>query len=276
MTALSSKAPPPSSNRERRRYVDGRFGQVHLRETGQGTPVLLIHQTPWSSLQFLRAAPLLAARGLHAIAPDTPGYGLSDPPQTDPGIADYADNLVSVLDALGIVRAAIAGHHTGAMIALAFAARHPDRTLAVVADNAPCYTPQERAERLARPPHANPVKPDGSHFTDRWAFMRKMADPDMSDEMIHLAVLTFFNNGSRHDLGHAAAYTHDLAADVAAIRCPVRLIASRTDPLFSHAARLLALRPDFDAAEFPGGTATVLDNAALWAETVGSFIASRI
>jgi pimeloyl-ACP methyl ester carboxylesterase len=264
---------------ERRRYLQGPHGQIHLREQGHGIPLLLIHQSPWSSLQYLRAAPLLAAQGYHTIAPDTPGYGLSDPLESA-SIGAYADTLVTILDGLGLARAAIAGHHTGAMIALTFAARHPDRTLAVAADNAPFYTAQERAERLARPAHSHPVKADGSHFTDRWAFMRAFADPAMSDEMIHLAVLTFFNNalisGPDHDPGHTAAFTHDLAADIAAIRAPALIIASRTDPIHPHAARIRTLRPDFDSADFPGGTATVLDSPALWANTIGGFIAAAI
>jgi pimeloyl-ACP methyl ester carboxylesterase len=264
---------------ERRRYLQAPQGQIHLREQGQGIPLLLIHQTPWSSLQYLRAAPLLAAQGFHTIAPDTPGYGLSDPPDVA-SISTYADGLVTILDGLGIARAAIAGHHTGAMIALAFAARHPDRTRAVAADNAPFYTAQERAERLARPAHSHALKADGSHFTDRWAFMRQFADPAMSDEMIHLAVLTYFQNalipGPDDDPGHKAAYTHDLAADIAAIRAPTLIIASHTDPLHPHAARISALRPDFARAEFPGGTATVLDSPARWANTVGGFIAASI
>lgn len=262
---------------ERRRYVQGLAGQVHLREQGEGTPLLLVHQSPWSSLQYLHVAPLLAAQGFRTIAPDTPAHGLSDPLPGAPSITAFADNLARVLDALSLPRVAIAGHHTGAMVALAFAARHPDRTLALVTDNAPLYTPEERAERRARPSQHLPVKPDGSHFTDRWAFMRRMADPAMSDASIHLAVLTFFNNALiAHDPGHAAAFSHDLAADVPNVRCPSLIIASRTDPLHPHAARIRALRPDFASAEFPGGTATVLDSPQLWADTVASFLKSHI
>lgn len=260
---------------ERRRYVQGLAGQVHLREQGAGTPLLLVHQSPWSSLQYHAVAPRLAAQGFHTIAPDSPAHGLSDP--LTPSIAAYADNLARVLDALSLPRVAIAGHHTGAMVALCFAARHPDRTLALVTDNAPLYTPEERAERRARPSQHLAIKPDGSHFTDRWAFMRRLADPEMTDASVHLAVLTFFNNALvADDPGHTAAFTHDLAADVPNVRCPTLIIASRTDPLHPHAARLRALRPDFHTAEFPGGTATVLDSPDLWAETVGSFLKTHI
>jgi len=268
---------------ERRSYVIGKFGQVHIREQGYqqqaSIPLLLVHQTPWSSLQYLRTAPLLAAGGFHTIAPDSPGYGLSDPPQTALTLTDYADNLAIVLDKLGLARAAIAGHHTGAMIALIFAARYPDRTLAVVTDNAPFYTPEERTERLARAPQAYPLKPDGSHFTDRWSLMRRISDPEMSNEMVNLAVLTFFNNelikGSEKDLGHAAAFQHDLAADLPAISAPTLIIASRNDPIFASGRRLTAMRPDFAYQEFPGGTATVLESPQLWAKTIGAFITAN-
>jgi pimeloyl-ACP methyl ester carboxylesterase len=59
-----------------------------------------------------------------------PGQGDSDPTEPGYGIDDYADQLVEVMDSLGIDRAAVAGSSVGAFIAVSLAARHPDRVTA--------------------------------------------------------------------------------------------------------------------------------------------------
>ena len=52
--------------------------QVHYRRAGSGPPVVLLHQSPKTSEELV---PLIAVLAEHftVFAPDTPGYGLSDP-----------------------------------------------------------------------------------------------------------------------------------------------------------------------------------------------------
>ena len=114
-----------------RGYVSMPFGQLHYREAGDGSPLLLLHKTPSSSIQFVRAMPLLAAR-FRVIAMDTPGFGMSDLPSRPPRMDDYARAAVVLLDALGIEQASVVGHHTGASIALEMSVRFPDRIDRVV------------------------------------------------------------------------------------------------------------------------------------------------
>ena len=84
--------------------IDGRWGprQVHYRRAGQGPVVVLLHQSPQSSREFI---PLMQRWALHftLIAPDTPGYGQSDPlgPATV-GIDMLATALGECIDALGL------------------------------------------------------------------------------------------------------------------------------------------------------------------------------
>jgi pimeloyl-ACP methyl ester carboxylesterase len=118
---------------------------------GDGIPLILLHQTPWFSVQYATVQPLLAAAGIQSIAMDTPGFGFSDLPSEQPTIEGYADNLPYVLDALRIDRTAVAGFHTGASIAAAFAHRHKDRTTCLTMDGAPMYTVEEGQKRLSQP-----------------------------------------------------------------------------------------------------------------------------
>ena len=97
--------------------------QVHYRHAGEGPPVVLLHQSPASSAALAPLIRRLAAR-FSVIAPDTPGYGHSDPlvpADAEPGIDDYVDAMAALFDVLGLQRPALFGSHTGAIIATRFA-----------------------------------------------------------------------------------------------------------------------------------------------------------
>ena len=107
------------------RFVACGERRVMVRRAGSGPPVVLLHESPRSSAAFIPMIEALAER-FTVIAPDTPGYGGSDPLDLHrPQIADYADALEEVVDALGLERLALFGRHTGAAIAIEFANRYP-------------------------------------------------------------------------------------------------------------------------------------------------------
>jgi pimeloyl-ACP methyl ester carboxylesterase len=108
-------------------YVNGAYGQVHVRTAGpaDGPKLVLLHKMFWSSVQFMHVQDRLAQRGIFTIAVDLPGYGLSDAPPAEPTANQYAATLVPVLDALKIEKAAILGVDTGSSIALALPTRIP-------------------------------------------------------------------------------------------------------------------------------------------------------
>ena len=63
-----------------RGYLELPWGQVHYRRAGDPSapPLVLLHQSPLSSATFEPALAALAARGVYAVAVDTPGFGMSD------------------------------------------------------------------------------------------------------------------------------------------------------------------------------------------------------
>ncbi len=111
----------------RKGYVDSPMGQIHYRTCGEGTPLLMLHMTPQSSLQFQNTFPLLINAGFQVIAPDTPGYGMSDKPKSPPSIEEYSSVFTYVLDSLNIKTTGVVGHHTGASMACELAKSYPDR-----------------------------------------------------------------------------------------------------------------------------------------------------
>lgn len=260
---------------ERRGYVDGPDGLVHYRELGTGTPIVLVHQAPWGSIQYRRAMPVLAAAGYRVIVPDLPGHGMSDPPREAASIEGYAETVAAVIRALGLAPVAVAGHHGGSLVAARLAAVHPDLVAALVTDNMPYYTAEQRAERAAGLTDLQEIKPDGSHFTDRWATVRRIADPAWTDETIHVGIVAYFANGPWKEDGHRAAPAYDLEADLDAIACPTLIIASRTDRLFPMGRQLVERRPGWDYAELPGGAGMVFERAPEWAAPILSFLAAH-
>ena len=110
--------------------------QVHYRRAGGGPAVVLLHQSPKSSEELIPMMRLLAPH-FTVLAPDTPGYGLSDPiaaPDTEPEIDAFADAVAEFFDGMGLERAGVYGLHTGAAIGTRFAARYPERVAALVAN----------------------------------------------------------------------------------------------------------------------------------------------
>jgi len=109
-----------------------RFGALEYADVGTGTPLLMIHGTGGGYDQGLGfAAPLIAA-GYRIISPSRFGYlGSAFPP--DPSTNNQADALVELLDHLGIDKLAVAGGSAGALPAIAFAIRHPDRCAGLIA-----------------------------------------------------------------------------------------------------------------------------------------------
>jgi pimeloyl-ACP methyl ester carboxylesterase len=109
--------------------------RLHVRDTGQGTPVVLLHGWPDTGDLWAHQSRTLAAAGYRTIVPDLRGYGASSKP-TD--VAAYAapaqvGDVVGILDALGIDHAHVVGHDWGAGIAWMTAAFAPDRVTSITA-----------------------------------------------------------------------------------------------------------------------------------------------
>ena len=95
-----------------------------------GVPIVFLHGCPDCRLARHPDDRIAAAAGVRLIAVDRPGYGRSDahPAGTE---ATQAEDIVALADALGIRRFAVLGWSSGGPGALALAAKHADRVLAV-------------------------------------------------------------------------------------------------------------------------------------------------
>ena len=91
-----------------------------------GIPVLRVQGTPSSRLNRNPDSAVQKDLGVRYLMADRPGYGGSTR-KPDRGIADVVEDLVALLDHLGIDRIPAMGTSGGGPHVLALAARHPDR-----------------------------------------------------------------------------------------------------------------------------------------------------
>ena len=104
---------------------------VHLWQQGQShrraEPVILIPGFAASNWCWRHTMPALS-RHRWVVAPDLPGFGLSDKPEGfDYTLSGYARFIVSLMDAMGIERAVLVGNSMGGGVAIKTALLFPDR-----------------------------------------------------------------------------------------------------------------------------------------------------
>jgi pimeloyl-ACP methyl ester carboxylesterase len=265
----------------RRAYVDGPFGQIHFQSAAEGRPLVLLHQAIMASGQFDAVFAPLAAQGLRPIAIDLPGFGLSDAPHTPPTIAEYARAVMPVLDALGISVAAVAGHHTGALVATELALADPARVDALILHGPMILSDVERAdmiETLVEREKQFRALPGGAHFVAFTQIRETLAagtiPPARISEYVVQAMMALQHGAYWY--GHNAAFAYHHEAPLARIVQPTLLLTNTGDMTHSAALAARALRPDFAWSEIAGGGIDICDQAPqAWADAIADFLAAH-
>lgn len=213
-----------------RAFIELGDAALHVATCGDGLPVILLHQTPRSWDEYRDVAPLLAARDLRAIAPDTPGFGDSKPIAGPASIESWARSMIGLVDALGLARFALVGHHTGAAIAVEIAATLPGRVCATVLSAPPLLDEAARARRASAPriDHAR-RRPDGSHLVDLWR-QRQPWYPPGDVDLLERCLIDTLKAGARAAEGHAAVAAYAMAERLPCVRCPTLVLDPAADP----------------------------------------------
>ena len=117
--------------------------KLFYREAGDsGRPaVLLRHGFPTASHMFRDLIPELAGH-YHVVAPDLPGFGMTEQPARDKFAYSF-DNIAKVIDrfteVIGLKRFAIYVFDYGAPVGFRLAVKHPERISAIVTQNGNTY-----------------------------------------------------------------------------------------------------------------------------------------
>lgn len=127
---------------------DGARIDVRIDGSKDARALVLIHGFPLTREIWDAQADALANR-FYVLRPDLRGAGKSSAPEGPYLMERLAADVAVVLDAIGVERAAIAGHSMGGYVALAFARMFTERVarLALVSSRLRADTPQESAAR---------------------------------------------------------------------------------------------------------------------------------
>jgi pimeloyl-ACP methyl ester carboxylesterase len=253
-------------------YAELPGGQVHYREEGSGAPVLLLHQTAFDSDEFSDLIPCLS-RYCRAIAMDSPGYGMSYLPAAPFEIEDYARTVRDFIRVLGLGKVTLAGHHTGASIAVETAAAYPELVERLVSSGTPDFEPGVRQARLA----SNPFKPmvpvkDGSHLMEKWNRLRKFM-PAAGPRGWNRFVIASLIAGPRGEDGHRAVYRHDIEPRLHQLKCPVLLISGTEDTFAQRVYETRKKVPGSLVKMIPGADPMIaVEQPALLADAILEFM----
>ena len=255
----------------RKVYVDGPYGQIHLRETAPvpgRVPLVCLHATAYSSHTF---DPLMAASGgaRQVIAIDAPGYGGSDAPAAPIDIGGYACAIEAAIRARCDGAVDVLGYHTGAYIAAELALAAPAVVARLVLIGIPYFEALDREYWRMRLTMRHRLTADLAQFDERWDYL--VAQPHAAGLPLARAFANFraelaaWPDGSR---AHEAMFAWDSHARLPLIEQPVRVInpgghlapASRAAAALMKNAEIIEM-PDLEGPIFDLAPGRILDAA---------------
>ncbi len=135
------------------RTVRARGLEFHVAEAGEGEDVVLcLHGWPQHWYEWRQLMPALAAAGHRVLAMDLRGFGWSQAPARGYEKENMADDVLAVLDELGLDRVKLVGHDWGGWIGFLLALKAPQRFERYLALNIPhpWVSPRRMAPHLWR------------------------------------------------------------------------------------------------------------------------------
>ena len=102
-----------------------------VRQLGSGSPIVFLHGNPLSSQVWHQVLPPLSAKH-RCLAPDLIGMGDSGKPDIAYRLGDHVRYLDAWFEAMGLESAVLIGYDWGGVLAMDWAARHPNRVRGLV------------------------------------------------------------------------------------------------------------------------------------------------
>jgi pimeloyl-ACP methyl ester carboxylesterase len=118
---------PPALEGVEHRYVEVRGARMHVADSGGvGEPVVLLHGWPQHWWTWHGVIDLLKD-DFRVLAIDLRGFGWSEATPRGYRKEELADDVVGVLDAVGLDRVCLAGHDWGGVVGFIVCVEHPER-----------------------------------------------------------------------------------------------------------------------------------------------------
>lgn len=216
--------------------------RISVMECGEGPATVFLHGIGGNARQWASIFKRLTGRG-RLIAFDARGYGGSDgPPLTSFG--DFADDLVALMDALGLGCVLGVGHSMGGRVLVEAGLRAPDRFGALfLSGTQPAYLAHmSEADRVAYVSARKTLFEAGRvPYEKAEKVARSVVAPGTDDAAVERLAADF---GRLRPDGYLAALSvssgWDRRADLSALKMPVRVVSGALDTV-CPAAETLAL-----------------------------------
>jgi 2-succinyl-6-hydroxy-2,4-cyclohexadiene-1-carboxylate synthase len=258
---------------------------LKVSESGEGTPVMLVHGFGGSSKAWGEPALSGLARRHRILAVDLHGHGASDDPvgAARLGLEPVLDDLERVMDAAGVGSCPWIGYSMGGRLTLAASLLRPERVRLMVLESASPGLASYHERRVRRRSDETLAQRIMDEGVDSWVAAwersplfagRRSLDPVVRDAFI--AVRRANRPGS------LAAWLRALGVGsqpsfwgrLPEVRAAALMVTGAGDPKYSELARLMALQiPGARHVVVPGAGHTVhLEAPRAWVDEVVAFL----
>lgn len=215
--------------------------RLHYLACGQAgaVPIILLHSPP-TSARFM--APVMEAMAAQAyvIAPDIPGYGLSDEvTDSSIGLAPFVEALADFLSQMNIGLPVLYGFAAGAQLAIEYAKTYPKRLAGLILDDLAHFENVKHRQNIRQYFPKRVPASDGSHLTSHWLSARnpekffpgfetlKQGQPRqevLSLEAVQAQLLDQLYAGANYGRVAIAALQNQDEKNIPLIRTPTRIL----------------------------------------------------
>lgn len=226
-------------------YVGKKY-RTRVIEAGSGEPLLMLHGVGGHAEAYSRNIQPLA-KAVRPIAMDMMWHGLSSKPPFTDTMPVYCEQILDVMDDLGLPKVSIEGESMGGHIAMYFALHHPDKVNKLVLntaagvryDEGTVHMEPDKGVNLLRQRSLDAVN-NPTEETIRKRLEWLMASPDrVTDELVALRSAIYSEPKTRESLtnvfnnafGNPAAAKYQLTpSDLAQLKAPTLVLWSDENP----------------------------------------------
>ncbi|MFN5361650.1 MAG: alpha/beta fold hydrolase [Bacteroidota bacterium] len=245
-------------------------GQLFFRTSGKGPLLVLLHPSPQHSGRMEGLLSLLSPH-FQVVAPDTPGYGLSDQLQPAPEqMSDYLPFIEAIREHFCASAIYLYGTATGAQLAIAYALAYPEKVNHLFLDNAAHFDEDMRNQLLEKYFISLEPTPNGAHLERLWQMAEKsclffpwysedekhrIANVLPPPEIIQGIVQDHLIAGKDYGRAYRAAFLHEKAAHLQQLKIPATFFRWLGSPLLSYMNHLLEfeLPANIQVVDTPAG-----------------------
>lgn len=229
---------------------------LHHISMGTGESIaILLHGYPMNHHLWDFVAPLLAD-DMRLIIPDLRGFGQSSVKGAlDLSLQNMADDVAQLMTELGVEKAHIIGASLGAMVAMAFAYCHADKTQSVVVMHSEA-DPDDEDMKIRRNAQIKTIRNQGSKAFAR-QFAQRVLGPDAGQDKVSFVSDMMADASAKAMIAGMRLLRdrEDIRLLLPKIETPALVVAGRNDP---HSPADLMEKT---AALFPNGQFHIMDNA---------------